>query len=73
MKFPEYSTFQNVNEAYSNIITKLMVVIDKIAPIKEIRVKGNSKSWFTGDISVCIYVREKLEKKCKKNRSSSWL
>ena len=31
-EFPEYSTFQNVNEAYSNIITKLMVVIDKIAP-----------------------------------------
>ena len=50
-EFPEYSTFQNINEAYSDIITKLLVVIDKIAPIKEIRVKGNSKSWFDGDIS----------------------
>ena len=66
IEFPEYSTFQNVNEAYSNIITKLMVVIDKIAPIKEIRVKGNSKSWFDGDISERINVRDKLKKKYKK-------
>ena len=43
-----------------------MVVIDKIAPIKEIRVKGNSKSWFDGDISERINVRDKLKKKYKK-------
>ena len=44
-----------------------MVVIDNIAPIKEIRVKGNSKSWlFDGDISERINVRDKLKKKYKK-------
>ena len=37
-----------------------MGVIDKIAPIKEIRVKGNSKPWFDGSI------RDKLKKKSKK-------
>ena len=66
VEFPEYSNFQHVNEAYSDIITKLMVVIDNIAPIKEIRVKGNSKSWFDGDISERINVRDKLKKKYKK-------
>ena len=43
-----------------------MVVIDNIAPIKEIRVKGNSKSWFDGNISERINVRDKLKKKYRK-------
>ena len=34
IQFPDYSTFQHVNDAYSDIITKLMIVIDNIAPIK---------------------------------------
>ena len=42
---------QCVKNAYSDFVDKLMSVIDKIAPIKEIRVKGNSKPWFDGDIS----------------------
>ena len=44
-----------------------MVVIDKIAPIKEIRVKGNSKPWFDGSISERITIRDKLKKKFKKS------
>ena len=52
--FPDYSVFQCVNETYSDFTTKLMGVIDNIAPIKEIRVKGNSKPWFDGSISEAI-------------------
>ena len=65
--FPDYSTFQCVNNAYSDFVDKLMSVIDKIAPIKEIRVKGNSKPWFDGDISEPIKIRDKLKKKHKKS------
>ena len=65
--FPNYSTFQCVNNAYSDFVDKLMSVIDKIAPIKEIRVKGNSKPWFDGDISERIKIRDKLKKKYKKS------
>ena len=54
IEFPDYSIFQCVNEAYSDFITKLMGVIDNIAPVKEIRVKGNSKPWFDGSISEAI-------------------
>ena len=39
-----------------------MSVIEKIAPIKEIRVKGNSKPWFDGDISERISIKDKLKK-----------
>ena len=40
-----------------------MNVIDKIASLKEIRVKSNSKPWFDGEISERIQVRDKLGKK----------
>ena len=43
-----------------------MGVIDNIAPIKEIRVKGNSKPWFDGSISEAINVRDELNFSFKK-------
>ena len=67
VEFPDYSNFDCVNEAYSNFITKLMDVIDKIAPTKEIRIKGNSKAWFDSDIVERINIREKLKKKHNKS------
>ena len=36
IEFPDYSVFQCVNEAYSDFITKLMGVIDNIAPIQKV-------------------------------------
>ena len=41
--FPNYKSFGDVNEAYSNFFHKLMAVIDKIAPYKRKRVKGNTQ------------------------------
>ena len=67
LAFPDYSTCQCVNTAYSDFISKLMTVIDKIAPIKEIRIKGNSKPWFDGNISERINIRDKLKKKHKRS------
>ena len=60
--FPNYGNFGDVNEAYSNFFHKLMTVIDKIAPYKSKRVKGNTQKWFDGE------VLEKLFKKFKKSR-----
>ena len=47
--FPNYKN--DVNEAYSNFFQKLMIVIDKIAPYKDKRVKGNTQKWFDGEVS----------------------
>ena len=44
--FPNYESFGDANEAYSNFFQKLMTVIDKIAPYKSKRVKGNTQKWF---------------------------
>ena len=41
--FPNYSQFDNINEAYDDFIDKTKNVIEQIAPMKQIRVKGNYK------------------------------
>ena len=43
INFPEYKSFNNVNDAYSNFIQKLMEVIDKVAPVKNKTIKRNSQ------------------------------
>ena len=44
---------------------KIAVAIDKVAPIKERRIKHNSQEWFDGEISEAIKNRDKLLKKFK--------
>ena len=68
INFPEYKNFDNVNDAYSNFIQKLMEVIDKVAPVKSKRIKRNSQEWFDSEISEKLIIRDKLFKKYKKTR-----
>ena len=37
--FPNYHSFENINDAYSNFIQKVMRVIDLVASIKSRRIK----------------------------------
>ena len=39
LNFPNYQNYNEINEAYNDFIQKIMSVIDKVAPIKERRVK----------------------------------
>ena len=43
--------FNDINEAYNDFIQKIMNVIDKVASMKERKVKQNSKEWFDGEIA----------------------
>ena len=43
-----------------------MVAIDKVAPIKQRRIKHNTQEWFDGEISEAMKSCEKLLKKIKK-------
>jgi len=67
IQFPDYSIFENVNEAYSDFVTKFMSVIDSICPLRQVRIKTNTKPWFDGNILEAIRVRDKLRKKHKKS------
>ena len=66
--FPDYENFSDVNKAYENFIQKLMSVIDKLAPFKTKRVKGNSQEWFDGEVLESIALRDKLFKKFKHSK-----
>ena len=52
--------FSCINEAYQNILEKVMGIVDEVAPLKGIRIKGSSKPWFDGDVIERINVRDKL-------------
>ena len=67
--FPKYSTeYNDVNEAYTDIIEKVMSVINKIAPLKEIRIKGNTQMWFDEEVIEEIRIRDKMFSKFKKSK-----
>ena len=57
-----------MDKAYENFIQKLMSVIDKLAPFKTKRVKGNSQEWFDGEVLESIALRDKLFKKFKRSK-----
>ena len=67
VQFPDYSSFENVNEAYANLSSKLIGVIDSIAPLKQIRLKTNTKPWFDSEVLEKIRIRDKSRKKYKKS------
>ena len=47
--FPNYSTYVDINEAYSDFIKKTSDIINEIAPIKEICIKHNTCLLYTSD------------------------
>ena len=64
VKFPN---FANVNDVYSDFLQKLMEVIDKVAPVKNKRIKTSFQEWFDFEISEKLMIRDKLFKKYKKS------
>ena len=66
INFPEYKKFDNVNDASSNFIQKLMEVIDKVAPVKSKRIKRISQEWFDSETSEKLIIWDKPFKKYKK-------
>ena len=64
---PNYQNFNDATEAYYDFIQKIMVAVDKVAPIKERRIKHNSQGWFDGEISKTIKNLDKLLEKFKRS------
>ena len=71
INFPNYQNYDDVNEAYTDLVNKIIVEIDKIAPLKEIRIKNSSQEWFDEEIIEHINKRDKLFQKFKKSREAS--
>ena len=60
VKFPNDDIFSNVNVAYSDLLNN--TPIDRVAPIKEIRIKNNTQEWFDNEIAEAIKIREIFQK-----------
>ena len=43
IKFPDYSNYECVNDAYQDFVTKFLSVTDFVAPIRTLRVKSSAK------------------------------
>ena len=67
INFPEYKNFDNVNDAYSNFIQKLTEVTDKVAAVKNKRIKRNSQEWFYSEISEKLIIWKKRFKDIQKD------
>ena len=59
VQFPNYNIFSNVNVAYSDLLNKISDTRDRVAPIKEIRIKNNTQEWFDNEIAEAIKIRGK--------------
>ena len=61
--FPDYSTFNCNVETYTYLTAALQNIVNEIAPMKDIRVKENSKPWFDSNIMDVIRLRDKLNER----------
>ena len=67
VQFPNCNIFSNVNVAYSDLLNKISETIDRVAPIKEIRIKNITQEWFDNEIAEAIQIIEKYFKIFKKS------
>ena len=54
INFANYQNFNDATKTFDDFIQKIMFVIDKVAPIKERRIRHNSQEWFDDEISEAI-------------------
>ena len=68
INFPNYKTFSNVNITYLDLVEKILSVVDKIAPFKDLRIKNNLQYWFDDKVAKAIKLREKRFKQFKSTK-----
>ena len=66
--FHDYSTFNDVNKGYSDLIKKVNSIVDEIAPVKEMCVKNNTEEWVNEETFEAIRVRDKKYQRFKRTR-----
>ena len=68
INFPSYNIFSNDNIAYLDLMEKILSMVDKIAPFKDLRIKKNTQDWFDDKVAKAIKLREKLLKQFKSTK-----
>ena len=65
ISFPDCNVFSNVNIVYLDLVERIVSVVDKIAPFKDLIIKNNTQDWFDDEVAEAINSREKRLKHIK--------
>ena len=65
INLPDYNIFSYVNIAYLDLVEKILSVVDKIVPYKDLGLKNNTQDWLNGEVAEAIKLREKHLKNLK--------
>ena len=57
----------DVNEAWTHFTDLCMPIVDKLAPLKKVRLKQCSEPWFSSEILELIKERDEINKLCSKS------
>ena len=65
LQYPDYSSYENVDTAYSDFIEKTTTTINEIAPCKQLCVKASE--WVDDEVIEGVNRRNKLFQKFKRS------
>ena len=68
INFPNYNIFSSVNIAYLDLVEKILNVVDKIAPFKDLRIKNNTQDRFDDEVAKAIKLRKKRLRQFKSTK-----
>ena len=68
INFPDCNIFSNVNITCLDLVEKILRVVDKIAPFKDLRIKSNTQDWFDDEVTGAIILRQKRLKHFKSTK-----
>ena len=68
INFPDHNIFFNLNIAYLDLVEKILSVVGKIAPFKDLRIKNNTQDWFDDEVAEAIKLRKKHLKNFKSTK-----
>ena len=56
LNYPNYQNYNEINEVYNDFIQKIMSIIDKVAPMKESRVKKTLRKGLMGKLPMRLKI-----------------
>ena len=70
LDWAKVTSVKNVNDSWKIFHEMFLQILDRVAPVKNIRLKQRTEQWFTGDILRSISVRDKAWKQYREQKTS---
>ena len=70
LDWAKVTSVKNVNDSWKLFHEMFLQILDRVAPIKNVRLKQRTEQWFTGDILRSISVRDKAWKQYREQNTS---